>query len=108
MTRIAGEMITEIKRHQHTKTEWKNALIFNGGVFMFPEAESANKEKEYLAGYTQAKLGDSIGRKEAKNRRNSIVKQLRADGWETWTEPESHSGGTSTFEYGFSAARVKS
>lgn len=104
MTRIT-DMITEIQKHQHTKSEWKNALLRNN-VYLLPEC-GTDAEKEYIAGYTQAKIGDLDGRKEAKLLRNRIVKELLSDGWETWTEPESHMGGSPYVEWRFSAARVK-
>jgi hypothetical protein len=88
-----------------TKAEIKNWLLENG-AFLFPATQE--QDKEYLAGYVQAGIGDIQGRREAKRKRGAILKQLRSDGWETWSEPESHTGGTSWMEYPFSAARLKS
>ncbi len=90
-------------QYTHTKNEWKHALMQNG-VSLFPDTPETTKE--FIAGYTQAKIGSIYERREAQKLRNKIVKEMRSDGWQTWTEPESHMGGTDTMEYAFSAARV--
>lgn len=89
---------------QHTKKEWENALR-NNNIFLFPDSGDKSG-KEFLAGYTQAEIGDITGRKESRLLRNKIIKELRGDGWQTFTEPESHMGGSPYMEYPFSAARV--
>ena len=94
-------------KNKHTKTEWKNALLFSKKVYLFPDVPEP-ENKEYIAGYTMALHKNSISHcKEAENDRNRIVKELRADGWQTWTEPGASIGGLGTKEYSFSAMRTK-
>ena len=94
-------------KYNHTKQEWKNALIFSKKVSLFPDAPEPGN-KEYIAGYTTALHKNSmIDCAEAEKDRNRIVKELRADGWQTWTEPGASIGGLGTKEYSFSAMRTK-
>jgi hypothetical protein len=86
-----------------TKQEWHNILI-NTGCILFPDSGDRNG-KTFFAGYTQAKQNNPASIKDAKSIRNKIVKDLRSDGWQTWTEPESHMGGTDTVEFAFSCAK---
>jgi hypothetical protein len=87
-----------------TKHEWKDT-IRNADISLFPDVPE--KDKEHIAGYVSAKVGDIYGRKEAQTLRNKLVKNMRSDGWETWIEPASHIGGSPTVEFAFSASRVK-
>ena len=88
-----------------TKTEWKNTIL-QANIHLFPDTPETNG-KEYIAGYTQAKIGSIFERKESRKTRDRLLKNMRSDGWQTYTEPESHMGGTDTMEYAFSAARIK-
>lgn len=93
--------------YKHTKTEWKNALLFSKKVYLFPDVPEP-ENKEYIAGYTTAlHKHDIVDCKEAEKDRNRIVKEMRSDGWQTWTEPGDSIGGSTTKEYAFSAMRIK-
>jgi hypothetical protein len=94
-------------KYNHTKQEWKNALMFSKKVSLFPDVPEPGN-KEYIAGYTTAlHKHDIVDCKEAEKDRNRIVKEMCADGWQTWTEPGSSMGGLGTKEYSFSAMRIK-
>ncbi len=94
-------------KYNHTKQEWKNALIFSKKVSLFPDVPEPG-DKEYIARYTTALHKNNMADcKEAEKDRNRIVKEMRADGWQTWTEPGSSIGGLDTKEYPFSAMRKK-
>ena len=103
-----GDLLVRIMaKYNHTKQEWKNALIFSKKVSLFPDAPEPGN-KEYIAGYTTALHKNSmIDCAEAEKDRNRIVKELRGDGWKTWTEPGASIGGLGTKEYSFSAMRTK-
>jgi hypothetical protein len=83
--------------------EWKEMMLKNN-ICLFPD--TPNTDKEYIAGYLSAKIGSIYERKQARLTRDKLVKNMRSDGWQTWTEPESHIGGSDTMEYSFSAART--
>ena len=101
------QQVVIMAKYNRTKQEWKNALIFSKKVSLFPDAPEPGN-KEYIAGYTTALHKNSmIDCAEAEKDRNRIVKELRADGWQTWTEPGASIGGLGTKEYSFSAMRTK-
>jgi hypothetical protein len=85
-----------------TKHEWKQT-IRNANISLFPDV--ATNGKEHIAGYTTARIGDINGRKEARLLRDRLVKNMRSDGWQTWTEPESRMGGSAYVDYAFGASR---
>lgn len=88
-----------------TKEQWKET-IRAANISLFPDVPE-KEGKEHIAGYVSAKIGDIAGRKEAQNIRNKLVKNMRSDGWQTWTEPGSHMGGSAYIDYSFSSSRVQ-
>jgi hypothetical protein len=66
-----------------------------------------NNGKEYISGHYQCKTGHSNAEKICFARRNSAAKFLRDNGFQTWTEPKSHMGGSDTYEWPLSAMRRK-
>jgi hypothetical protein len=80
-------------------------VIGNLGVTVIPPAKNG---KEYISGYYRAKMGNVAKEKEAFERRNHAAKLLREEGFQTWTEPRSHMGGTDTVEFYLTAMRKKS
>ena len=85
-----------------TKEAWKQT-IREVNFSLFPDVKTPGKE--HIAGFISAKIGDIYGRKEAQNIRNKLIKNMRSDGWQTWTEPGSHMGGSAYIDYSFSASR---
>lgn len=97
-----SEIKAALKKHgAHLFTD---VIVGNLGVSTLPKV---NNGKEYVSGYYQAKRGNASQEKAAFAKRNSATKALRAQGFQTWTEPKSHMGGTDTCEFYFSAMRKK-
>jgi hypothetical protein len=80
-------------------------VVGNLGVTILPPVKNG---KEYISGYYRAKMGNAAKEKEAFEKRNHAAKMLREAGFQTWTEPRSHTGGTDTVEFYLSAMRKKS
>lgn len=83
-------------------TEMK--IVGNLGTKTLP---SVNNGKEYLSGYYQCKVGHPKTEKMCFTKRNAAAKFLRDEGFQTWTEPKSHMGGTDTYEWPLQAMRRK-
>ena len=79
-------------------------IVGNLGIKILPPV---NNGKEYISGYYRAKQGNAAGEKKAFEKRNAAAKYLREQGFQTWTDPKSHMGGTDTVEFFLSAARRK-
>jgi len=79
-------------------------VVGNLGTTVLPPVKNG---KEYISGYFQAKQGNIAQEKAAFNKRNTAAKYLRENGFETWTEPKSHMGGTDTCEFYLSSMRRK-
>jgi len=83
----------------------KTVVVGNLGTTVLPPV---NNGKEYISGYYQVKMGNVAQEKNAFSKRNAAAKYLREQGFQTWTEPKSHMGGTDTCEFFLTAARRKS
>lgn len=79
-------------------------IVGNLGTTVLPPVRNG---KEYISGYFQAKQGNAVQEKKAFAKRNAAAKCLRDHGFQTWTEPKSHMGGTDTVEFYLTAARRK-
>jgi len=80
-------------------------VVGNLGVKVIPPVKNG---KEYISGFFRAKQGNTAHEKRAFEKRNAAAKYLREQGFQTWTEPKSHMGGTDTVEFYLSSARKKS
>jgi hypothetical protein len=83
----------------------KTRVVGNLGTTVLP---AVNNGKEYIAGFFRAKQGNVAQEKAAFSKRNEAAKYLRENGFQTWTEPKSHMGGTDTCEFYLSSMRKKS
>lgn len=83
------------------------AALRADGMHVWPNDPRSPPDKEYISGFYQVKMGNKEKEKEAFNRRNRAAKLLRAEGFQVWTEPKDHIGGTDTYEFPLSAMRRK-
>jgi hypothetical protein len=94
-----------VKQKQKISLAKIKAALKANGMHLFPDDPLSPKDKEYISGFYSAKMGNATQEKEALIRRNLVAKLLRLDGFQVWTEPRSHMGGTDTCEFYLSAAR---
>lgn len=80
-------------------------IVGNLGTTTLPAVKNG---KEHIAGFFRANQGNVAQEKAAFNKRNEAAKYLRENGFQTWTEPKSHMGGTDTCEFYLSSMRKKS
>lgn len=79
-------------------------VVGNLGTTVLPPVKNG---KEYISGFYRCKMGNKAAEEKAFAKRNAAAKFLREQGFQTWTEPKSHMGGTDTCEFYLSAMRRK-
>jgi len=104
-SQIEGDAVGRQMAGNKTEKEWIDAIRAMPGGGCWPHDPRSPKENEYLAGWFGAPMNDTASQRDAEQSRNRLVKELRAEGWQTWTEPKSHMGGTDEFVWPFSAMK---
>lgn len=79
-------------------------IVGNLGTTVLPPVKNG---KEYISGFYRCKMGNKVAEEKAFAKRNAAARCLREHGFQTWTEPKSHMGGTDTVEFYLTAMRRK-